>query len=82
LEAANHSEYLVTIEDHFLTGGLYSILGEIFLHNQIMKKVIPIAFKEKWFKPGLLNEVMNFEGMTGEKMAATILSQIKINASI
>jgi transketolase len=82
LDAANQSEYLVTIEDHFLTGGLYSILGEIFLQNQIMKKVIPIAFKEKWFKPGLLNEVMDYEGMTGEKIATNILSQIKIKATV
>lgn len=30
LDAANNSELLVTIEDHFLNGGLYTILAEIF----------------------------------------------------
>ncbi len=76
LKAAENSETLVTLEDHFLTGGLYSILAEIFLKNQITKKVIPFALDNKWFKPALLNDVLEYEGFTGKKIAERILKEI------
>ena len=76
LNAAKNSEVLVTLEDHFLTGGLYTILAEIFLKNQILKKVIPFALDNKWFKPALLNDVMEYEGFTGEKIADRILENV------
>lgn len=76
LKAAADSEILVTLEDHFLTGGLYSILAEIFLKNEITKKVIPFALDNKWFKPALFNDVLEYEGFTGEKIAVRILENI------
>lgn len=76
LKAAENSDRLVTLEDHFLTGGLYSILAEIFLKNQMTKKVIPFALDNKWFKPALLNDVLEYEGFTGKKIAERILKKI------
>ena len=38
LDAAKHSDLLVTIEDHFLQGGLYTILAEVFLKKQGCKR--------------------------------------------
>src|SRR5512133_620740 len=35
LAAAHECELLVTIEDHFVTGGLYSILAELFLAERV-----------------------------------------------
>ncbi len=81
LNAATSSQLLVTIEDHFLTGGLYSILAEVFLKNRTTADVLPIALKT-WFKPGLLSEVLEYEGFTGEKMAAKILDHLKIKHSL
>jgi len=75
LNAAKNSDILVTLEDHFLTGGLYSILAEIFLKNEITKKVIPFALDNRWFKPALLNDVLEYEGFTGEKIADRILKK-------
>jgi transketolase len=77
LKTASSSKLLVSIEDHFLTGGLYSIIAEIFLKNKITADVLPIALKT-WYKPGLLSEVLEYEGFTGEKMAARILDHLKI----
>jgi transketolase len=68
----------VSIEDHFQTGGLYSIIAEIFLKNRTTADVLPIALKT-WYKPGLLSEVLEYEGFTGEKMAAKILDHLKID---
>jgi transketolase len=69
INIANETGLIVTIEDHFLTGGLYSILAEIFLKNQISCPVFPMALRERWFKPALLNQVLAFEEFTPEKIA-------------
>jgi len=77
LKVAANSKLLVTIEDHFLTGGLYSIIAEILLKNRTTANVIPFALNERWFRPGLLSEVLSYEGFTGPQIAAKILEKIK-----
>jgi len=74
LETAKKCKTLVVVEDHFLTGGLYSIIAELFLKNQITAKVIPICFNNKWFKPALLEYTLEYEELTGGKIAERILS--------
>jgi transketolase len=66
------AKLVVTLEDHFQTGGLYSICAELFLSKGIAPKTLPIALREKWFKPGLLADVLKHEGFTGEQIAARI----------
>jgi transketolase len=78
LQTSIDSKLIVSIEDHFQTGGLYSIIAEIFLKNRTTADVLPIALKT-WYKPGLLSEVLEYEGFTGEKMAAKILDHLKID---
>jgi transketolase len=63
---------VVTLEDHFQTGGLYSILAELLLENELTAKVLPLALKERWYKPGLLSEVLEYEGFTGQHIARRI----------
>jgi len=72
LKAAKECKMIVTIEDHFLTGGLYSIIAEIFLKNQITAKVLPFAMDNKWFKPVLMNDLLEYEGFTGKAIAEKI----------
>jgi transketolase len=76
LKAAANSKLLVTLEDHFITGGLFTILAEIFLRNKVMCDVLPIALNDKWFKPALMKDVLEYEGFTGEKIAANILDRM------
>ena len=76
LDIARKSELLVTIEDHFLTGGLYSILAELFLKNRISPNVFPVSLGEKWFKPALLQAVLEHEGFTGEKIAGKVIAEL------
>jgi transketolase len=76
IDAVKDSQMLVTIEDHFLTGGLYSIIAELLLDNQLTTYVLPLALKERWFKPALLSEVLNYEGFTGEKMSQKIIKEL------
>jgi transketolase len=73
LQATQSSGLTVTLEDHFLTGGLYSIVAEVLLKNAVTAKVLPFALNEKWFKPSLLPNVLEYEGFTGKQIAEKIL---------
>jgi transketolase len=72
LSAVRECALTVTLEDHFLTGGLYSIVAELLLAKGLTGKVLPIALAERWFTPGLLAGVLEAEGFTGEKIAEKI----------
>ncbi|MCS6843482.1 MAG: hypothetical protein NZ528_04030 [Caldilineales bacterium] len=74
--AALETKLLVTVEDHFLTGGLYSIVAEVLVRNQIMAPVLPIAFPDRWFRAGLLHEVLVHESLTGSQIAAAVLARL------
>lgn len=76
LDVCLNSDLVVTIEDHFLTGGLYSIVAETLLKYRKTANVHPIALKGKWYKPGRLNEVLTHEGFTGAQMAHTIQTEM------
>jgi transketolase len=68
------SDLIVTLEDHFITGGLYSIVSEFIIAENISCKVLPIGLKT-WFKPALLNDVLEYEGFTGKRIAEKITMQ-------
>ena len=72
IEAARTTSLLVTLEDHFITGGLYSIVCETLIRTGINCKVLPLALENRWFKPALLPQVLEYEGFTGEKIAEKI----------
>jgi transketolase len=73
LQAAQETSLLVTIEDHFLTGGLFSIVAELLTKHQRRARVLPIALKQRGFRPGLLHEVLMHEGFTAAQIAERIM---------
>lgn len=75
LNTIEECKLIVTIEDHFITGGLYSILAEVLLTNKKTTNVLPIALMDKWFKPGILKDVLEYEGFTSEKIAEKIFNK-------
>jgi transketolase len=72
LQLTQSTKKIVTIEDHFITGGLYSKVCEIIARNQKTIPIQSISMNEQWFKPGLLSEVLEYEGFTGLKLADRI----------
>jgi transketolase len=64
---------LITIEDHFITGGLFSIVAEFLVRAGLHIPVSPIGFDAKWFKPGRLSEVLAYEKLD----PAGLVEQIK-----
>jgi len=74
VRAVEGSKRLVTIEDHFRTGGLYSIVAEVLLSRRMTADVQPLSLGERWFKAGTLNQVLETEGFTPEQMADKIIT--------
>ncbi|HTQ02910.1 MAG TPA: transketolase C-terminal domain-containing protein [Polyangiaceae bacterium] len=72
VKAAREARLVVTVEDHFRTGGLHSILAETLLRERTTARTLPIALEERWFKPATLPRVLEHEGFTGEKLAARV----------
>ncbi len=76
LGSAAETKMLVTIEDHFITGGLYSMVCELLVRRLMLCPVLPIALENRWFKPALLEEAVRLEGFSGDKLANRILQKM------
>jgi len=79
ISSAMNSKMIVTLEDHFVTGGLYSIVAETLLKHRITADVQPIALNNHWFKPALLQDVLAYEGFTAEKIVEKIETKFQEN---
>ena len=71
VEAAK-SRLVVTFEDHFKIGGLYSIVAETYLARRMSPHVLPIALDARWFAPALLPDVLVHEGFRGDQLAERV----------
>jgi len=78
LSAAAESRLVVTIEDHLLVGGLYSIVCELLVTHCERARVLPIALENRWFKPGMLADVLAFEGFAGKAIAERVLAAMRV----
>jgi transketolase len=67
----------VTIEDHLVVGGLYSIVCELLVAAGVRARVLPIALEHRWFKPGMLPDVLAFERFDGASIARRVLSALR-----
>jgi transketolase len=76
LESARETRLLVTIEDHFRTGGLRSIVAETLLDAGTTCPVLSIALPDRWFRPALLGDVIRSEGFTGAQIAGRVREAI------
>jgi transketolase len=76
LAAAAECRLIVTLEDHFQTGGLYSIVAEILLEAKKTADVLPVSFNQRWFKPAMLADAVRYEGFAGDQVAERILAKL------
>jgi transketolase len=77
LRAAAESRLLVTIEDHSLVGGLYSIVCELLVASGVRAKVLPVALESGWFRPALLDDVLAFEKFDAASIAAKVSAALR-----
>ncbi len=80
IKVCNQSSIVVALEDHFKTGGLFSVIGEIVLEEELNCKVRSISLENRWFKPALLKNVLEYERFTGESIAEEIYRLLENSA--
>lgn len=76
-QLSSESFFSVTLEDHFRTGGLYTVLAEVLLANNSTCPVLPLGLNEKWFKPALLNDVLKYEKLDAVSIANQLENQLQ-----
>jgi transketolase len=81
LKAAVKCNICVTIEDHLITGGLYSIVAETLLKNKITADVLPLALRNRWFKPALLKDVLEYEEFTAAAIVNHVLHELTLQTN-
>jgi transketolase len=70
--AARETPHIVTIEDHLLVGGLYQTVTEVLVRRGVSVPVTPIGFDARWFRPGRLSDVMEYERLTPAALATRV----------
>lgn len=76
-KAIGSSYLVVTVEDHFITGSLYSIISSMLVKEKIDANIFPILLKRRWFKPSLIDNVLEYERFTGEHIALKIVDVLQ-----
>lgn len=77
IDLAQKSKLVVTIEDHFLSSGIYSMICRILFENKIIKDVLGIGLNERWFKPLMLNDLISYEKFDYQSVSQQILQKMK-----
>lgn len=76
VESAKKTQNVITIENHSIIGGLGSAVCETLCENYPVK-VKRIGINDQFGQSGEQRELMNFYGLTGEKLAQTIKNYLK-----
>ncbi len=72
LQAATECSLLVTLEDHFLSGGLFSIVAELFARTQATASLLPISLENRWFKPLMMENLLEYESFSAQALVHRI----------
>lgn len=76
VNSAKKTNQVITIENHSIIGGLGSAVCETLCENYPVK-VKRIGINDQFGQSGEQRELMNFYGLTGEKLAQTIKNYLK-----
>lgn len=73
VEQAKQYKVCIVVEDHFQTGGLYTILSEIFIKHQLTAELHSISLGNHWFSPLMMPDILQEEGLDRRALAEKIL---------
>lgn len=76
LELAKKSSLIITIEDHYINSGLYSIAQQILFENKLLKEVLPIGLNERWFKPLMFSDILRYEKFDYISISSQIINSL------
>ncbi|WP_440938042.1 transketolase family protein [Candidatus Pelagibacter sp.] len=69
--------HIITIEEHSIIGGLSSIVSDIISKNSFKAKLLNIALPDKFDKTGSYNFLIDYHGLSGNKISKKILKFLK-----
>lgn len=77
VEALEECRLTVTLEDHFILGGLFSIVSEQMALQGIRADVFPMGMDQRWFIPTTFPRLLEAEGFTPGQIAQRIKERFK-----
>ena len=75
IESAKKTKFVITVENHSIIGGLGSAVCEVLSEN-LPTKVIRIGLNDEFGQSGEQRALMDFYGLTGEKIAQRIIKEV------
>jgi len=65
-------DYIVSVEEHSIIGGLYATIAEHVVASGVGKKILPIALPDNFGPTGTYTYLLDYYGLTGVKIAERI----------
>ncbi|HVN75930.1 MAG TPA: transketolase C-terminal domain-containing protein [Thermoanaerobaculaceae bacterium] len=78
LETVGQCRRVVTVEDHFVRGGLFSAVAELMARDGVPGYVTAIGLEQRWFRPALLPDVLAGTGLRGDLLADRIRGLVEL----
>ena len=79
INSISNTNITVTIEDHFKTGGLFSIISEIVIEENLNIDLLPLNLGESWFQTGKLKDIIMHHKFSAEHIAEMIIKKLEQN---
>ncbi len=70
-------EHTVVVEDHFATGGLFSIVRERQGEIRTQSRLTGITLGESFFQPALMDDALRHSGFSADQLAARIVNCVE-----
>ncbi|MEG1981555.1 MAG: transketolase family protein [Clostridia bacterium] len=77
IKAATETGCIVTVEEHTIYGGLFSIVSGVVVENKPVP-VLPVAVMDKFGRSGKVPEVLSAYGLTPENIVSTAKKAISL----
>ncbi len=71
------NDFIVTMEDHNIIGGLGSAVGEVIVKEGLNKRVLMVGIPDVFGKSGKAEELLKYYGLDGESVAKRIMRELK-----
>ena len=70
-------DFVVTVEDHSIIGGLGGAVAEVIASNGLNKKLLRIGINDVFGRSGKADELLKYYGLDGESIAKRIMEEMK-----
>lgn len=76
LKCAKETDYIISIEDHSVIGGIGSAIAE-YLSKTYPKKIVMIGVEDTFGRSGTIDELMKYYRITKERIIEEVMSKSK-----